>query len=109
MPRKRAYSSTDLIGAADERGALSFVSYSLEERMSFDFDTLLEQDDDTSKVQMDLKERLDRLSATGVVDIKSMCSPDRNSSTVDKLWTLNNILRLYEGGVGERSVINPIS
>lgn len=52
--------------------------------------------DNALKVNENLSRRLDVLAARGFVDCKAMCSPDRNSSSADKLWVLNNVLRQYE-------------
>ena len=57
------------------------------------------------KVKENLTRRLDDLAADGFVDVKAMCSPDRNSSSADKLWVLNNVLRQYESGLCEIEVI----
>ncbi len=66
---------------------------------------LLPASDNVLKVNKNLTERLDRLSAEGFVDCKAMCSPDRNSSSSDKLWVLNNVLRQYESGACSIEVI----
>lgn len=58
-----------------------------------DVDKLSKQDAATGHLYRDLSARLDALRQSGALDLKAMCSSDRNSSTVDKLWALNNILR----------------
>lgn len=61
---------------------------------------------DSEKVQADLERRLENLRSEGFVDCKAMSSPDRNSSTADKLWTLNNVLRKRE--IGEFKEVSAI-
>ena len=53
---------------------------------------------EASTVRTNLQQRLNGLADEGFVDCKAMCSPDRNSSSADKLWVLNNVLRQYEQG-----------
>ena len=62
--------------------------------------------DNVLKVNENLSRRLDVLAAQGFVDCKAMCSPDRNSSSADKLWVLNNVLRQYESGACSIEVIS---
>jgi hypothetical protein len=50
----------------------------------------------TALLQTELRNRLDAESQMGMVDLKAMCSSDRDATTLDKLWTLNNVLRLAE-------------
>lgn len=63
------------------------------------------QDGATQKLYDELEARLDDLAQKGAVDLKAMCSSDRNSSTVDKLWALNNVLRRSAEGRTEVSII----
>lgn len=73
--------------------------------MSADLKQLGEQDEATQLLYDELDGRLKRLQDRGAVDLKAMCSSDRNSSTVDKLWALNNVLRRSEEGKTEVSII----
>ena len=62
-------------------------------------------DSATSLLVADLTEKLDVLKKSGTIDIKAMCSCDRNSSTRDMLWVLNNVLRLESEGEYKVTVI----
>tara|TARA_R110002094_G_scaffold100025_1_gene100198 strand:+ start:508 stop:729 length:222 start_codon:yes stop_codon:yes gene_type:complete len=71
------------------------------------FDLKLEPASDASKlVDADLNRRLTQRKEAGVVDMKAMCSPDRNSSAKDKRWALNNVLRRREAGLGKTDIIS---
>jgi hypothetical protein len=54
----------------------------------------------------ELESRIKGEVAKGMVDLKAMCSTDRDSITLNKLWTLNNVLRLAEGRRPDK-VIDP--
>ena len=56
----------------------------------------VEVDAATALLQSDLQRRLKTEENGGMVDLKAMCSTDRESTTLDKMWTLNNVLRLAE-------------
>jgi hypothetical protein len=58
--------------------------------------SLVEANKNTKVVHANLVLRLERLEAEGVVDLKVTCG--RSSSVNDKLWVLNNVLRLQEEG-----------
>ena len=62
--------------------------------------------DPSKKVSLELEGRLARRKDAGVIDMKAMCSPDRNSSSKDKLWTLNNVLRCKEAGYFKSDIIS---
>ena len=71
------------------------------------FDMKLTPASDASKlVDDELNARLAKRSQDGVVDMKAMCSPDRNSSAKDKRWALNNVLRRKEAGHFESDFIS---
>ena len=59
----------------------------------------------SNAMRTNLQNRLNYLESEGFVDCKAMCSPDRNSSSADKLWVLNNVLRQYEQGHCEIEII----
>ena len=66
---------------------------------------LTEVDNDTKLLYQELDQRLEHLRAEGVVDVKMLAG--RSSSTRDKLWVLNNVLRLSEEGHGSVTVVLP--
>ena len=70
---------------------------------------LTELSDDAQRVNEELALRLKNLERQGFVDCKAMCSPDRNTSTAEKLWVLNNVLRIQEAGSYEQEIIEAMS
>jgi hypothetical protein len=56
--------------------------------------------DPNARLRQELNGRLERLSKDGLVDFKAMTSRDRNMSTLDLVWAVNNALRLSEDGKG---------
>jgi hypothetical protein len=48
----------------------------------------------TAHLYSELQRRLGSEAEDGMVDLKAMCSTDRDSTTLNKLWALNNVLRL---------------
>jgi len=59
------------------------------------------------RVNTELANRLERLRSEGFVDLKVTCG--RSSSTQDKLWVLNNVLRRSEAGLCETTVLTSTS
>ena len=57
---------------------------------------LMEVDENTRLLYAELEERLGRMRAEGFVDMKVLSG--RSSPVRDKLWVLNNVLRLSEEG-----------
>ncbi len=70
-----------------------------------DMKRLTDQESHTAVLHQELETRLNKLSAAGAIDLKVTGSGNPNSSTVDMLWTLNNILRRSDEGKTSTSVI----
>ena len=64
-------------------------------------------DSDRQKVRDELAGRLEKLKDEGFADCKGLASTSRDSNPEERIWVLNNVLRLDELGLCETTVINP--
>jgi hypothetical protein len=58
------------------------------------------------KVNAELAARLERLRSGGFVDLKVFVNPNKRSSSQDMRWVLSNVLRQYEEGRCETTVVS---
>ena len=66
--------------------------------------TLVPASDAVQAVNSDLKVSLNRLASEGLLDIK--VTAGRKSSTQDKLWVMNNVLRRNKEGFFQTEMIS---
>lgn len=68
-------------------------------------DGLLQPDESTVYLHRQLEARLNKKAASGAVDVKTMHTLDRGTTTGDKLWTFNNVLRMMDEGQMDVQII----